>query len=105
MKRLQNILLLSLTMGCCLLGLIGCASNPNHTHRADLLDDKVTAQRVEAAFKDAGADFKNVTVKVNGGEVTLQGTVASPEIRSRAEELVQGTDRVTNVKNELQISR
>lgn len=102
MKPLQRFALLSLTI-CGLTGATGCASNPNHTHRGNLLDDKVTIQRVQAALKRAGQEFQYVTVTVNDGEVTLSGKVKTDQLRQRAEEIAKSTDRVTAVKDELQV--
>src|SRR5690348_7850800 len=52
-----------------------CSSNISRTHRGDLLDDKVTAQRVQAELSRAGNDFKNVHANSTNGVVVLAGSV------------------------------
>jgi osmotically-inducible protein OsmY len=83
----------------------GCASNVGRTHRGDLLDDKVTTERVSAALSRAGDDFKNVKVESRDGVVILSGSTKSPEIRSRAEEIARSTHRVTSLEDRLQIQK
>lgn len=87
------------------LALSGCSSNPSRTHRGDLLNDEVTTRRVEAELSRAGNDFGNVHVSTTGGVVELRGTVASPELRSRAEDLVRNVNRVQGVEDHLQITK
>lgn len=74
-----------------------CSSNLSRTHRGDLLDDKVTARRVQEALGRAGRDFEHVQADATNGVVILNGTVNSPELRTRAEQVarnVQGTSRL-----------
>jgi osmotically-inducible protein OsmY len=81
----------------------GCGSNPAKTQRPELLDDKVTAGRVEAALHRAGPEFKHVSVQALNGDVTLTGRVRSPADKSRAEEIANSLSRVKGVKDELRI--
>lgn len=81
----------------------GCGANPYRTHRGELLDDKVTSQRVQEALNRAGPDFKNVHVSITNGVVVLTGTVASPQDRARAEGIGRGVERVTKLEDDLQV--
>ena len=71
------------------LALTACSSNPSRTYRGDVLDDKVTSERVQAEFSRAGSDFMNVHVSATNGVVTLSGKVKSPDVRSRAENIAR----------------
>jgi|SRR6185437_11355231 len=88
----------------CLL-LYACSSNPSRTYRGDVLDDKVTTQRVQAELSSAGNDFKDVHVNTTNGTVVLSGTVRSPDVRSRAEQLVTEAHRGNHVENDLQVGQ
>jgi osmotically-inducible protein OsmY len=81
----------------------GCSSNPSHTYRGDVLDDKVTEQRVQAALNRAGPDFKAIQAQATNGVVVLSGTVNTPEARTRAEEIARGVHRVTRLENDVQV--
>ncbi len=82
----------------------GCSSsNPNRTHRGDLLDDKVTAQRVESALMRSGNAFRGVQASVTNGVVVLTGSVSTPGAKLRAEQIVRQLQRVRDVNNELQV--
>ncbi|WP_243371661.1 BON domain-containing protein [Geotalea sp. SG265] len=80
--------------------LCGCASRQG-PHEGNLLDNKVTAQRVHSALKDAG--LKHVRVSASRDGITLTGTVRSEEERSRAEQVAKGVQRAMELKNELQV--
>jgi osmotically-inducible protein OsmY len=82
----------------------GCAANLNHTHRGNLLDDKVTTQRAQAALDTAGNDFKNIRVSTKNGVVTLTGTVNSRGARDSAEQIVQNIHRATGLEDDLQVA-
>jgi osmotically-inducible protein OsmY len=92
---------------CVLLGLIlsACSSNPNSTHRGDLLDLKVTAQRMDARIHEAGLEFRNVHAEATNDVVVLFGTVSSPQLRSRAEEIARSVRRPAQLDNRLQIEK
>ena len=65
-------------------------ASPSRTHDPDLLDDKVITQRVLSALNNSGAEFRAIKVETVKGVVFLSGTVPSPEIRQRAEEIAKG---------------
>jgi osmotically-inducible protein OsmY len=88
-----------------LAGLMGCTSDPNRTHRSDVLDDQVTSERVKAELNRAGKGFNQVKVQARNGTVTLKGTVGSLEAQAHAEQIARTVPEVDAVKNELQIRR
>lgn len=62
--------------------------------------------KLESAVSDAlassgGVDASDVTVTVNGSEVTLAGMVQVPEEIGRAEEVARRVPGVTAVRNEI----
>ncbi len=83
---------------------IGCASsNPNRTHEGRLLDNKVTADRVHAALSKEGPEFRHVEVTGTREGITLKGSVASAETRSRAEEIAKHVDRSVALRDRLSV--
>lgn len=89
----------------CLAFITACSSNISRTHRGDLLDDKVTAQRVQAELGRAGNDFKNVHADATNGVVVLSGSVRSPEVRSRAEQIASSVRRAGKVEDNVQVQK
>lgn len=81
--------------------LAGCGSNSSQTHNPDLLDDKVTTQRVRAALHRGGAQFQGVTVHTSNGVVMLTGAVASPQERQQAESLARSVHRVSKLDDKI----
>ncbi len=78
----------------------GCApSNPHATHEAHLLDNKVTAERVQAALRRAGPEFRHVEVSASREGIALTGRVGSAEVRSRAEEIAKQVDPHVDMRN------
>lgn len=88
---------------CSCLLLNACSSNPRRTHRGDILDDKVTTERVQAALARAGSDFEDVHAGTTNGVVVLSGSVRSDDLRSRAEQIVAGVHRDVQVEDNLQL--
>ncbi len=80
----------------------GCLFHHHKQVNAGLLDDKVTADRVEAALKDS-PDLKQVRVEANGGEVTLSGTVKNAGAKERAAQLARRVHRVHKLNNDIQV--
>src|SRR6185437_10484221 len=83
----------------------GCGENPDRTHNADLLDNKVLQRRVEAALRRGGADFQFIHVQADSGTVALTGKVKTAEARSRAEQISHGVYGVKEVSNEVVIAK
>jgi osmotically-inducible protein OsmY len=86
-------------------GFAGCASNPEKTLHGNLLDDKVTTERIRAALDRASqTDFKQVQINTSAtGAVVLSGTVASPEIQKRAVQIARSVDRVKSLTDHLKV--
>ncbi len=85
--------------------LSACTSSPSRTHDPDLLDDKVTTQRVSAALSNAGPDFQGIKVETRKQVVVLTGTVRSSEIRQRAEQLAKSVQRDAKLDDRIEIKR
>lgn len=85
--------------------LAGCSSDPSRTHRGELLDDKVTAQRVLSELQRSGPDFRDVQVRAVNGVVVLSGAVNSEEIRSRAEQIARKIHRVKHLEDDLRVTQ
>ena len=89
------LLLLSLVM-------LGCGGpNLREPHEAQLLDNKVLQQRVEAALHRAGSDFQNVHVKTDSGTVTLTGTTPTADARAKAEQISSNVFGVKETDNQI----
>lgn len=95
--------IISCALAC--LVLTACSSNPSRTYRGDVLDDKVTTERVQAELSRAGSAFKDVHASATNGVVTLNGNVRSPKIRSRAEDIARKIHRVANVEDNVQVQK
>lgn len=83
----------------------GKEANPSATHEGPLIDNKVIAQRVQAALQQEGAEFQHVTVDATKEEVVMTGTVPSEKARERAAEIARGVEHKIKLKNELKVGR
>ncbi len=82
----------------------GCASsNPQGTHEGRLLDNKVSAERVQAALRKAGPEYRHVEVAGSREGITLMGRVPSAEARSHAEGIAKNVDPQVNVSDQLSV--
>jgi osmotically-inducible protein OsmY len=93
---------------CCLcaFALSSCGGpDVSRTHRGDVIDDKVTTQRVQAALTQAGSQFKNVHVETRDGVVMLTGSVNSDENRTQAETIARGVHREMQLENDIQVQQ
>jgi osmotically-inducible protein OsmY len=69
------------------------------------LDDAwVHTKLVAKLIGDTQTPERNINVDVVNGEVTLRGTVDTPEAKSEAERLAKETDGVKKVVNQLKVS-
>lgn len=68
-------------------------------------DERIVEDLSEALTWDRVVDASDVEVKVDGGEVTLSGTVASRRMKRRAEDIADGIRGVHDVHNQLRVSR
>jgi osmotically-inducible protein OsmY len=98
----------SVIAGLLLAGLMvaGCGEgNPmGTTHEGQLLDNDVLQQRVRAALRRGGADFKDVRAQAMSGTVLLTGGVTSERARARAEEIARGVYGVKDVRSEVRVT-
>src|SRR5690606_10157522 len=65
--------------------------------------DRITEDANEALTWASGVDASDVRVKVEGDEVTLEGTVDSRRAKRAAEEAVEGVRGVRDVHNRLRV--
>src|SRR5690625_3385461 len=77
--------------------------------RAVLVTTRITTRTTWASITTGAGglvvDASDVEVKVDGGEVTLSGTVASRRMKRRAEDIADGIRGVHDVHNQLRVSR
>ncbi len=82
----------------------GCASPGRPAaHEDRLLDHKVTAERIHAALRRAGPRFRDVAVAASRERITLTGTVASAEARTRAEAIARDVDPTVKLDDEVSV--
>jgi hypothetical protein len=68
-------------------------------------DDRIREEVCDVFTDDARLDPSDVVVKVEGGEVTLMGSVGSRDQKRRAEELAERVRGVDDVNNQLRVMR
>ena len=73
---------------------------PRGYHRSDLL---VYEEVCEALSEDGDVDASGMEVKVEGGEVTLSGTVPERDMRRQAEDIAAACRGVRDVHNRLRV--
>lgn len=66
-------------------------------------DERIQDRVCERLWR-AGLDVSEVTVKVEGGHVTLEGTVSSRQERRRIEDCVDACPGVTDIDNRIRIA-
>jgi hyperosmotically inducible protein len=68
------------------------------------VDDAAIVSKIKAKLTaDGDINPFNIDVDSNNGEVTLQGTVAKDEARTKAEQLARDTDGVVRVINLIKV--
>jgi len=67
-------------------------------------DDRIREDANDALTHDSRVDATDITVKVEKGEVTLEGTVGSREAKRRAEDTVDRVSGVRHVQNNLRVT-
>lgn len=67
-------------------------------------DDRITEDASDHLTNDWRVDARNVDVKVDNGEITLDGTVNSREQKHRAEMCVENIGGVRHVQNNLRVN-
>jgi osmotically-inducible protein OsmY len=68
-------------------------------------DAKISEDAHDRLTDDPWLDASGIAIQVEGGEVTLSGTVAEREGKHRAERLVEDLAGVTHVQNNLRVRR
>lgn len=68
-------------------------------------DDKIREEIWELLTNSADLDASGVELHVEGGEVTLTGTVDSRDARWLAEDLVSSISGVREINNRLKVAR
>jgi hypothetical protein len=68
-------------------------------------DDRIREEVCDVFTDDWRLDASDVTVKVEGTEVTLTGTVATRDQKRRAEELAERVRGVGDVHNQIRVMR
>lgn len=87
-----------------LVGLCGCFVYHKPQPEADLLDDKVTTERVQAALSASPQhEFQQVRVRTDNGVLFLSGFVSTPRAKDRAGQLAETTHRPAKIQNDIQI--
>jgi hypothetical protein len=85
----------------------GAAPAPDHRGRGPRgyrrSDERILEDVSDRLTEDPRVDASEIQVQVQGGEVTLTGTVDSREARRRAEDVAEGASGVTYVMNNLRV--
>jgi hypothetical protein len=68
-------------------------------------DERIEEEVNQALTDDDQLDASSIEVKVEGGDVTLTGTVSSREDKRRAEDCIESISGVNNVENRLRVDR
>ena len=66
-------------------------------------DERINEDVHDRLTEDWVLDASDIAVSVSGGEVTMDGTVASRQDKRRAEDIVDGISGVTHVQNNLRV--
>ena len=67
-------------------------------------DERIREDANDHLTHDPSVDATNITVKVENGEVTLDGSVDSRQAKRRAEDVVDGISGVRHVQNNLRVN-
>jgi hypothetical protein len=68
-------------------------------------DDRIRDEVCDRLTDDPYVDAADISIRVEGGEVTLSGTVASREQKRRAEDCVERVTGVREVINQIRVNR
>lgn len=68
-------------------------------------DDRIREEISDRLTDDHGVDASEITVQVQGGEVTLSGSVPTREQKRRAEDLAEWCSGVSDVTNSLRVQK
>ena len=84
---------------------VGCRSMTGKSAGTTLDDATITASVKSKLVADKASNLTRIDVDTNNGIVSLNGTVATPEQRARAEQLAREATGVKQVMNNLQIQQ
>ena len=94
----------SIVLGTATLAVLGCASTPTEEGTGEFFDDSVITTKVKAAIlHDNTLKVTEISVRTFKGEVTLGGTVDTPDMAKIAVKVAQGVAGVRSVKSELKV--
>jgi hyperosmotically inducible protein len=82
-----------------------CQSMTGKSAGTNVDDASITASVKSKLVADKAANLTRVDVDTNNGTVYLNGTVESPEQKSRAEQLAWQANGVKSVVNNLQVQK
>jgi hyperosmotically inducible protein len=85
--------------------LVSCQATTGRSAGRNMDDAALTASVNAALVSDKPSNFTRIDVDTTNGVVALNGTVETPEQRSRAEQLARRVDGVKKVVNNLQVAR
>ena len=85
--------------------LVSCQSMTGRSAGRNVDDASLRASVNAALVSDKPSNFTRIDVDTTNGVVALNGTVETPEQRSRAEQLARRVDGVKKVVNNLQVAR
>lgn len=68
-------------------------------------DERIMEDACDRLTDDWAVDARQISVTVNGGEVTLEGTVPSRDQKRRAEDVIDDLSGVKNVQNNLRVQQ
>jgi len=83
----------------------GCTSTTGKSAGTNIDDATITATVKSKLVADKASNLTRVDVDTNNGTVYLNGTVESPEQKSRAEQLAWQASGVKTVVNNLQVQK
>jgi hyperosmotically inducible protein len=83
----------------------GCTSTTGKSAGTNIDDATITASVKSKLVADKASNLTRVDVDTNNGTVYLNGTVESPEQKSRAEQLAWQASGVKTVVNNLQVQK
>lgn len=89
--------------GTAVMAFTGCMGGHPHEQRTgELLDDKVTAERVREALRsNAAYNFPHVQITSANGTVTLSGSVENEQQKQKAAAIARSIHRVKTVENRI----
>jgi osmotically-inducible protein OsmY len=83
----------------------GCRSTTGQSLGTNLDDSGITAEVKRKLTANRISNLTRVNVDTVDGNVSLTGTVATPDDRARAEEAARGVSGVKQVTNNLQVQK